>query len=292
MLTVKRRHQRIMPAAGGSYPPILSTEGPGARSASLKEWGRVKEVVGSTSRLRAVGPVWGARVAPGAGVEAGRRPRPVGLGLDAGEERRRLEFRPGPSAALECGWGGWVAPWSSRTERGQRLGCRGIPWPTCGEHGALRPRPDGLQAVRRPRRRCGGHADHGLASGRVRVSRRLGLGEAADLAVAQAVVDEREDLAGHRHPRLVRAAPFGDTPKPRSQAGSAVIAGHRLDQRPAHQLRALFGDRTAGRLGVGLAMLGGQARPRAQRLGGAEPGDVADLGHQGASRRPAVASRA
>jgi hypothetical protein len=30
----------------------------------------------------------------------------------------------------------------------------------------------------------GGHADHGLASGRVRVSRRLGLGEAADLAVA------------------------------------------------------------------------------------------------------------
>jgi hypothetical protein len=27
-------------------------------------------------------------------------------------------------------------------------------------------------------------------------------------------------------------------------------------------------------------MLGGQARPRAQRLGGAEPPDVADLGHQ------------
>jgi hypothetical protein len=64
----------------------------GRGSASLKEWGRVKKVVGSTCRLRAVGPVWGARVAAGAGVKAGRRP-PVGRGLDAGEERRRLEPR-------------------------------------------------------------------------------------------------------------------------------------------------------------------------------------------------------
>jgi hypothetical protein len=102
----------------------------------------------------------------------------------------------------------------------------------------------------------GGHADHELASGRVRVSRRLGLGEAANLAVAQAVVDERENLAGHRYPGLVGAAPFGDAAKPGREGRSAVIAGHRLDQRPPHQAGALLGDRSAGRLGVGLAMLG------------------------------------
>jgi hypothetical protein len=65
----------------------------------------------------------------------------------------------------------------------------------------------------------GGHADHELASGRVRVSRCAGLGEAADLAVAQAVVDEREDLAGHRHPRLVGAAPLGDPLNPAARLG-------------------------------------------------------------------------
>jgi hypothetical protein len=53
------------------------------------------------------------------------------------------------------------------------------------------------------------------------------------------VVDEREDLAGHRYPGLVGAASLGDAPKPGSQGRSAVIAGHRLDQRPPHQLRAL-----------------------------------------------------
>ena len=38
----------------------------------------------------------------------------------------------------------------------------------------------------------------------------VGLREAADLAVAQAVVDEREDLAGDRDAGLVLAAPLGD----------------------------------------------------------------------------------
>jgi hypothetical protein len=40
-------------------------------------------------------------------------------------------------------------------------------------------------------------------------SRRLLVGHTADLAVAQAVVDEREELAGHSDARFVVAAPVG-----------------------------------------------------------------------------------
>jgi hypothetical protein len=56
---------------------------------------------------------------------------------------------------------------------------------------------------------CGGHADHEHASDRVRTWS-CSVSQATDLAVAQAVVDEREDLAGDRDGRFIFAAPFGD----------------------------------------------------------------------------------
>jgi hypothetical protein len=43
-----------------------------------------------------------------------------------------------------------------------------------------------------------------------RASRRLLVSEAADLSVAQAVVDERENSAGDRHVGLVLATALGD----------------------------------------------------------------------------------
>ena len=67
--------------------------------------------------------------------------------------------------------------------------------------------------------------------GRVRASRRLGRREAADLAVAQAVVDEREDLARQRDACFVLAAPFGDLAVLRVEDVAAVIAADALDQR-------------------------------------------------------------
>lgn len=65
----------------------------GVCSASLKERGCVKEMVGWTCRLWVVGSCGRARVAAGAGVKAGCRPSRRGRGLDAGDERRRLELR-------------------------------------------------------------------------------------------------------------------------------------------------------------------------------------------------------
>jgi hypothetical protein len=125
----------------------------GARSASLKEWGRVNEVVGFTCRFVGDGACVGAGVVGGAGVKAGRRP-PRGLGLDAGERRRRLEFRPCRSTRRSgWSWGWGVAPWSSRSEVGSAARLPRHPFADrVVEHGAFRPRPDGLQAVRRPRR--------------------------------------------------------------------------------------------------------------------------------------------
>src|SRR5919106_6866978 len=60
--------------------------------------------------------------------------------------------------------------------------------------------------------------------------------------------------------------------------GAAVVAGDRFDRCPPHQRRALFGDVAAVDLGVGLAVAGGEARPRAQVPSVREPTDIADLG--------------
>jgi hypothetical protein len=59
-----------------------------------------------------------------------------------------------------------------------------------------------------------------------------------------------------------------------------VVAGHRLHQRPPHHFGALLGDRTAHGLCVPLPVSGREPGPRAQGLGGTEPTDVAELGHQ------------
>jgi hypothetical protein len=85
----------------------------------------------------------------------------------------------------------------------------GIPSLTWEQHGAFRPRPDGLKQFVDRAAGCGGHADHEPASGRVRAWS-CSVGQATDLAVAQAVVDEREDLAGDRNGCLRR---FWEAPR-------------------------------------------------------------------------------
>src|SRR5436305_2099746 len=72
--------------------------------------------------------------------------------------------------------------------------------------------------------------------GRVRASRgRLDRREAADLAVAEAVVDERENFARQRDAGFVAAATFGDLAVLDVEVRSAVVAADALDQRRAHQ---------------------------------------------------------
>jgi hypothetical protein len=57
-----------------------------------------------------------------------------------------------------------------------------------------------------------------------------------------------------------------------------VVAGAALDQRPAQQPRALLADLPSMGFEIGLAVLGGEPRPTAQRVGAREALDVADLG--------------
>src|SRR5271169_1820241 len=85
-----------------------------------------------------------------------------------------------------------------------------------------------------------------------RASRRLLVNEAADLAVAQAVVDERENSAGDRDVGLGLAAALGDRLELGPEGLSAVVAGHRLDGGPTHQARALLGDLAPVHVGIGL----------------------------------------
>ena len=70
--------------------------------------------------------------------------------------------------------------------------------------------------------------------GRVRVSRCCGLREASDLSVAQAVVDEREDLAGQRDACLVSAATLGELVIVDGEVRAAVVAADALDQGGTH----------------------------------------------------------
>ena len=78
-----------------------------------------------------------------------------------------------------------------------------------------------------------------LASGCAgRVSSRLG--QATDVSVAQAVVDEGEKLACRGDPADGTASVLGDTVMERGDGGGATLAAHGLDRRPAHQPRALF----------------------------------------------------
>src|SRR5205807_10335357 len=109
-------------------------------------------------------------------------------------------------------------------------------------------------------------------------SRRLAVAQTTDLAVAQAVVDEREHLARHRHARLLLPPPIVDATEVLVQPVPAVVAGDGLQRRPAHQARAHLGDPTPHHLGVRLPVTGRQPRPGAQRGRRAEARNVADPG--------------
>jgi hypothetical protein len=61
------------------------------------------------------------------------------------------------------------------------------------------------------------------------------VGQATDPAVAQAVVDERENVAGDRRVGLVLATALGDRLEAVPEGLSAVVARHCLDGGPAHQ---------------------------------------------------------
>ena len=94
-----------------------------------------------------------------------------------------------------------------------------------------------------------------------RASRRLLVSETADLAVAQAVIDERENSSGDRHVGLGLAAAPGDGFELVAQRRSAVVTSDRLDGGPAHEARPLFGDLAPVHVGVGLSVLGRKTRP-------------------------------
>jgi hypothetical protein len=111
---------------------------------------------------------------------------------------------------------------------------------------------------------CGGHelerARTGLRPSRL--SPRLG--QAADLAVAQAVVDEDEKFARRSDAPDLLAAPLTDAEVVRTDGRIASLARHGLDGCPAHEARALLGDVATPDLVVGLVVRRGQASPAAQ----------------------------
>jgi hypothetical protein len=72
---------RSLPAVGAPSPSDCQRRRRGARSASLKEWGRVKVMVGGTCRLSVAGVCVRAGVVGVAGVKVGRRPPRRGLAL-------------------------------------------------------------------------------------------------------------------------------------------------------------------------------------------------------------------
>jgi hypothetical protein len=81
-----RHHHGPTARRSGADDPCSSSDafrvvGECARSASLKEWGRVKEMVGSGEHFRVVGACVRAGVVGVAGVRAGRGPPRRGLAL-------------------------------------------------------------------------------------------------------------------------------------------------------------------------------------------------------------------
>jgi hypothetical protein len=104
-----------------------------------------------------------------------------------------------------------------------------------------------------------GHAVPELPAGRGPIS--CGLGEAADLAVAQPVVDQRQQLSGGGDTADVAAPAGADTCFDRGDLGVAYRPGDCFHGRPAQQPGALFGDPAAVGVAVGLAVAWGQPGP-------------------------------
>src|SRR5437879_2011809 len=107
----------------------------------------------------------------------------------------------------------------------------------------VRPQPGGLKQLPRPRRSITARAHVVRRARAVAVSepsRRLG--EHADLAVAQAVVDEREKFAGGGDAADVATTLSRHPQVGGFDGGPAVIAGTGFDRRPPHEMVALLGD--------------------------------------------------
>src|SRR5437879_1992194 len=105
-------------------------------------------------------------------------------------------------------------------------------------------------------------------------------GEAADLAVAQPVVDEGEELTSRGDPGDVLPPAFRDAVVVLLDLLRAPHMRDGLDRCPPDEDRALLGDPAPADLQVRLPMLGGHPSPRAQLTGPGEAGDVTDLGHE------------
>ncbi len=94
------------------------------------------------------------------------------------------------------------------------------------------------------------------------------LGQATDLAVTEAVVDEAEQLpcrrhpGGHRPPALLYAPVYA--PERRADRSPPVVAGDCCYGGPAHERRALLGDVAPVGLVVWLAVRGRQPGPTAE----------------------------
>ena len=106
-------------------------------------------------------------------------------------------------------------------------------------------------------------------------------GQAADLPVPQAVEDQGEQPPGGGHlgdaaGLLAAAVDDGLLGRADHRVAGDVLDG--LDESPAQNGRALFGDVPADHLGVGFAVPRGQPGPGTQPGRRREPGGVADLG--------------
>src|ERR1022692_1085167 len=103
-------------------------------------------------------------------------------------------------------------------------------------------------------------SSHWAAS--VPVSTRLG--QAADLAVAQAVVDEDEKFASGRHPPDLLSTALAHPLMVSANRCGGALAGNRLDGSPPDESRSLLGDVSTTDLLVGLVVGGGKPGPAAQ----------------------------
>jgi hypothetical protein len=138
----------------------------------------------------------------------------------------------------------WCHSWDAvRAVSSARRCWLGNPGPGCRSslrrarrHGAVRPQPGGLNQARGRAASRGGDHDKWRARAGLRpfrVSPRLG--QATDLPVAQAVVDEGEKLAGRRHPADVRAASLADAAMVGGDGSGPALADDAFDRCPAHQ---------------------------------------------------------
>src|SRR6478735_2523206 len=97
---------------------------------------------------------------------------------------------------------------------------------------------------------------------RPRCSRGL-VGQGTDVSVAQAVVDQGEQLAGRSDLGDVAAAAVLDPLAIEGDLGGVRLALDGLHGRPPHEFAALFGDVPAAHDGVRFAVPGSQPSPRA-----------------------------